>query len=158
ELFKCLPVSVTAKESPAPPADVLVPLMSLPIFLETTLDTISHRDSYLSVDPAKSKHFRQVIGESTDLKIGFIPEGASRHPNNANRNCVLANWAPLFNLPRTKWFSLQVPALKDVPSNVVDLSPHLSDMSDTAAAMMNLDLILSVDTSSAHLAGALGRP
>ncbi len=153
DLFKCLPLEITPKESPAPACDIVTPLMSLPIYFQTTLETIPHRDAYLQADPAKSKHWRDRIGDIDGLRIGFIPEGASRHPNNANRNCPLDHWTPLFSLPRTKWFSLQVPALKNLPPNVTDLSAHLADLSETAAAMMHLDLILSVDTSPAHLAG-----
>jgi tetratricopeptide (TPR) repeat protein len=158
ELFKSLPVTITPREAPAPPADVITPLMSLPIYFGTTIETIPRREAYLSIDPAKGKQWRERIGAFDGLRIGIVAEGAARHPNNANRNCAIEHWKPLFDLPKTMWFNLGLPALRETPANVIDLSPYLIDMSETAAAMANLDLIVSVDTSTAHLAGALGRP
>ena len=89
--------------------------------------------------------------------------GNPRHENDANRSMPAAAFAPLLEKQCVTLFSLQVGAtdadkawLNQTP--IRDLAPHLSDFADTAAVLGHLDLVISVDTAVAHLAGALGRP
>jgi ADP-heptose:LPS heptosyltransferase len=96
------------------------------------------------------------------LKIGLVWAGSKAHSNDRNRSCPFATLAPLLELPDIAWFSLQQgEASKDLDAHaggerVVALAASAS-LVDTAALVAELDLVLSVDTSIAHLAGAMGR-
>lgn len=98
------------------------------------------------------------------MRIGLVWAGNPDHPNDRNRSMRLADLAPLFDLASVEWVSLQVgrgvDELRASPwaSRIADLSPRLGDLSATAAAVRELDLVISVDTGPAHLAGGLGRP
>ena len=81
------------------------------------------------------------------------------------KSCSLAHWAPLFSLPGLQWYSLQKgsAAVSEVSTSapfdqIIDLSEHIGDFADTAALLEQLDLLVTIDTSVAHLAGALGKP
>jgi len=105
-------------------------------------------------------------GEAENLKVGLVWAGSSSHKSDRHRSMRLAQFAaPLASVAGVSWFSLQkgVPAvaqLADAPAGmkIVDLAPELTDYADTAATVAALDLVISVDTSVAHLAGALARP
>jgi ADP-heptose:LPS heptosyltransferase len=96
--------------------------------------------------------------------VGLVWAGNQQHKNDANRSIPFADLMPLFQIPNIDWFSLQFGnAAAQISENNLsqqlhDLSPRLHNFSDTAAAMSALDLVISVDTSAAHLAGALGCP
>jgi hypothetical protein len=98
------------------------------------------------------------------LKIGFVWAGSPTRRDNAKRSAPLTTFEPLFKVPGTRFFSLQVgkfrPELEglDPKFGVVDLGQGLNDFGDTAAAVNALDLVISVDTAVLHLAGALGKP
>jgi tetratricopeptide (TPR) repeat protein len=157
-----------------PDFDYHSPLMSLPLAFKTTLADIPAAVPYIHADPQKSRDWRQRLGEPRGLRVGLVwsggfrPEQPEVWPVNDRRNIALAALAPLQN-PRIEFFSLQKgrPAEAELASLITqnwpgpvlrDFTAELDDFSDTAALMMNMDLIISVDTSSAHLAGALGRP
>ena len=98
-------------------------------------------------------------------KIGLVWGGSPTFYNNRNRSVPLAAFAPLFSLDDISWFSLQKGeaaraqlAALDTQTVIHDFSDDLRDFGDTAALIMNLDLVIAVDTSVAHLAGALGKP
>jgi tetratricopeptide (TPR) repeat protein len=98
-------------------------------------------------------------------RIGIVWGGSPTFYNNRNRSVALAHFAPLFALGNISWFSLQKGdaaraqlAALDTPAVIHDFSDDLRDFGDTAALIMNLDLVIAVDTSVAHLAGALGKP
>lgn len=98
-------------------------------------------------------------------KIGLVWGGSPTFYNNRNRSVALAAFAPLFALDSINWFSLQKGdaaraqlAALDTQAVIHDFSDDLRDFGDTAALIMNLDLVIAVDTSVAHLAGALGKP
>jgi hypothetical protein len=98
------------------------------------------------------------------LRVGLVWAGSPDHRANSVRSASLADFAPLGQLPGVRFFSLQ----KGEPGaeartpprglNLTDLGPELSDFADTAAIVSLLDLVITVDTSVGHLAGALGRP
>jgi hypothetical protein len=97
-------------------------------------------------------------------RIGIVWAGNAKHVNDANRSIDLAHFAPLFELPSIEWYSLQVgDRVADLASSpnregVRDLAPYLTDFSATASVLKELDLLISIDSAPAHLAGALGKP
>jgi hypothetical protein len=96
-------------------------------------------------------------------RIGLVWAGSPTHGKDRDRSIAFSNLAPLWCLPGLHWFSLQVgDRAADLaiapPGMVTDLSPYLTDMAETAAALCCLDLLIAVDTSVAHLGGALGCP
>jgi len=148
---------------PMPRCDQYAMLLSLPRIFGTTLDTIPATVPYLHAPP----NTRQPQVPSKDpagRRIGLVWAGNASHPNDANRSAPLASLARLFALPGNQFFSLQVgPRAVDLSqlaggALMTDWAPYLRDFSDTAAALAALDLLITVDTSVAHLAGALGRP
>lgn len=145
-----------------PAFDCHAPLMSLPRIFETTLDTVPAEIPYLSAPEGTPVDAR--IHEGGGLSVGFAWAGSPTHKNDANRSVDPDRFEPLFDVPGTRFFSLQVGGARpgfealSAAETVFDLGPDLSDFADTAAAIQALDLVISVDTAVVHLAGALGRP
>lgn len=101
------------------------------------------------------------------LKVGLVWAGNARHANDANRSMTIRDFAGLIKTERLEvsFFSLQVygggqnrKSAVEISPNIIDLAPYLSDFADTAKWLCKLDLLITVDTAVAHLAGALGRP
>lgn len=170
-LFRTLSDNITlVKESdPLPQCDCAYVLMSLPHALGTNrIEDIPAAPSYLSADPDESARWavklNQLAGDKTDLRVGFAWAGNPEHGSDRRRSIPLETFSTLFNTPGIKFFSLQkghaTPELeklsKELP--VFNIGDDFQDFADTAAAMANLDLVISVDTSVVHLAGALGVP
>jgi tetratricopeptide (TPR) repeat protein len=159
--------------APAPAADVQLPLMSLPRIFGTRLDTIPADGPFIFSDAMLRERWRKVVmGGRTDfqsvpqpIRVGIVWQGNPKHPGDAYRSVKLAQFAPLAAVPGVKLYSLQkgagaeqVAAL-DGQFEVVDLGAQFGpEFRDAAAAIESLDLVIAVDTSVAHLAGALGRP
>ena len=151
-----------AKTGPAEPADVdyHCPLMSLPLALNTTIDKIPFQDGYLSCSPDEIKGWSDRLSGTTGLKMGIAWSGNPQNENDRSRSMSLQTF--LDGMPGgCALFSLQ----KDIPEQDRDLfeqTPHLqhfgADLKQTAALCMAMDIIVTVDTSIAHLAGALGQP
>jgi tetratricopeptide (TPR) repeat protein len=146
-----------------PSFDVQAPLMSLPHIFGTTGSTIPGDAPYLAVDPALERTWGERLQLWPRPRVGLVWAGNPRHENDANRSMPAAAFTPLLRKQNITLFSLQVGAtdadkawLAGAP--IHDLAPGLSDFADTAAAIAQLDLVISVDTAVAHLAGALGRP
>jgi tetratricopeptide (TPR) repeat protein len=151
--------------SPHPNADVQVPLLSLPRLLGTTVETIPNSGPYLFVDDSLRDKWRDRITASGKLKVGIVWQGNPHYTGDRYRSVALEQFRPLAQVPGVQLFSLQknhgCEQLADLAGemNIIDLASHISgDFLDTAAAMVNLDLVVSVDSSVAHLAGALGKP
>ena len=157
-----------------PPFDFYSPLMSLPLALRTTLDTIPAKVPYLHSSPDRSRYWRRKLGEPRAARVGLVWAGGFRAnqpepwPVNNRRNIPLATLAPLAH-PHIEFYSLQKgqPAEQELAElnargwngpRLVDYTRDLRDFDDTAALIEQLDLVISVDTSTAHLAGALGKP
>jgi tetratricopeptide (TPR) repeat protein len=144
--------------------DYQVPLLSLPGILGTTLATIPADVPYMRPDGDSVRAWRERLAPDRNMKIGLTWSGNPAFIKNHYRSFALATYAPLATLPRVSLYSLQKgPAAtqaKSPPSGLrlADYTDELEDFADTAALIMNLDLVISVDTSVAHLAGALGRP
>ena len=136
--------------------DFATPLMSLPLALGTTLESIPAEVPYLRVEAAA----QPVAGERP--RVGLVWSGSTGHKNDKNRSVALSVLAPLFDLP-VDWICLQ-PELRDVDitwlaahPNVALDRPLLTDFVETARIILGLDWVVTVDTAVAHLAGALGK-
>jgi tetratricopeptide (TPR) repeat protein len=153
--------------------DFQSPLLSLPLIFKTSLDSLPQKIPYLRIDESKKADCKKTIKDGNNLKVGLIWNGGFRanHPElwetNKRRNIELDQIAILKDVPGVDFYSLQkgdpaesefVMRKDQVWPNIINCAPLLNDFADTAALMGCLDLIISVDTSSAHLAGALGKP
>jgi tetratricopeptide (TPR) repeat protein len=156
-------VDVLLEADQALPAfDYHCPLMSLPLAFKTDLTNIPHPAAYLHSTPSKREAWSQRLGPKTKPRVGLVWSGNTEHKNDHNRSLPLAEL--LQHLPDTfEYVSLQ----KEVrPSDQEALAASklrhfgeaLEDFTDTAALCDCVDVVVSVDTSVAHLAGALGRP
>lgn len=157
---------VVPVEEPWPECDVHVPLLSLPALFGTTLGTIPADVPYVRADEQLVDAWRQRLSGYPPLRVGIHWQGARTYVYDRTRSVPLAEFAPLGELSGVQLFSLQkgpgseqLAALGD-KLNVIDLGPELDNNAgaflDTAAVMRNLDLVITSDTSIAHLAGALG--
>ena len=156
-------ISCLARGEPLPAFDLHCPLLSLPLVFSTRLKTIPADVPYLAAPRERIAHWRERVGDWPGLKVGIAWAGSPVHRNDVNRSIPLARLAPLLDVAQARWFSLQVGAraanLAAVSAEkVIDLSAELGDFAETAAAIANLDLVITVDTAVAHLAGALGKP
>ena len=139
------------------------PLLSLPLAFDTTLDTIPAQIPYLAADGQAAEEWRRRLARP-GLKVGLVWAGNPGHKRDRHRSLPLSALAPLAGVADVSFFALQkgaaVEEANDAPPflRLEMLSPLLADFADTAAAIMALDLVISVDTSVAHLAGALGKP
>ena len=144
---------------PLPTVDWYAPILSLPHIFGTTLQTIPADVPYLRADPQLVSQWRDRLSDDANLKVGLVWAGNPAHQNDRSRSCRLADLAPLAGVEGVTFYSLQVgePSKQPTPPGMrlVQLGP---DIPNTAAALENLDLLISVDTSIAHLGGALARP
>jgi hypothetical protein len=150
---------------PIPPFDVHCPLMSLPRALALSTDTIPCQTPYLNVDEnLRHRWTKRLSAYQSAFKVGIVWSGSRIHPRDAHRSIKLNEFEALGELEGVKLFSLQKsdPAISRTAAarcfELIDFTDELHDFSDTAALVMNLDLVIGVDTAVVHLAGALGRP
>ncbi len=154
-----------AEREPLPPYDAHVSLMSLPGLLGVTADDCPAAVPYLTPDVQRRRDARAAVqrGGGTALKVGIAWAGAAGNTRDARRSMSLTAFARLLDVPGTRWFSLKwaahVPTAAEVPfaQRLVAL-PERNDFDGLAALVSELDLVISVDTSLVHLAGALGKP
>jgi hypothetical protein len=149
------------KSRDLPEFDLWVDQMSLPLLCGTTLQTIPSPDPYLQADPGRAAAWSARLPRIGDARrIGVVWAGNPLHSNDANRSCPVDAFAPLAALAGVEAVSLQVgPRAPEAAAlGLQDLSPLLTDYAETAALLANLDLVVTVDTSVAHLAAAMGRP
>jgi tetratricopeptide (TPR) repeat protein len=157
---------LAADESDLPPFDFHLPLLSVPRVLKTTLETIPADVPYLFAEPELVARWHDRLASLTGFKIGINWHGRAGHVQAERRDIPLHHFATLATLPGVRLISLQKDATKELATPaagaIVDLSEQLDrehgPFMDTAAIMMNLDLVITSDTSIAHLAGALGVP
>ena len=154
-------ISVAAEKTP-PPFDCHAPLLDLPRLLNTTLQTIPVCDSYLETPPELREVWADRIGPGENIRVGIVWAGNPKHANDRNRSIEGALFRPLTEISGVSTYSLQVgrdgESTKIIGDRATDIAPFLTDFAETAAAMRNLDLIVTADTSVAHLAGTLGTP
>jgi len=163
---------VVSRGDALPPHDFQTPLMSLPHALKAGPD--GELCPYLSPDPTDAARWAARLGADEGLRVGLCWAGGTRpdqsvaHAIDKRRSLPLAAFAPLAGVPGLTLYSLQKgpPAAElakaqsagwDGPA-IIDLTAELNDFADTAALVSNLDLVLTCDTSTAHLAGGLGVP
>lgn len=165
---------VVLRGDPLPEFDEHCSLLSLPHAFKTSLETVPSGIPYLHADPEAVRSWGARLDQHPSLKVGVVWSGGS-HPTrpdlwpvNARRNMPLVQLQPLEDA-RIRFFSLQKgePAASELREirakggdklQLIDYAGELEDLADTAALAQNLDLIITVDTSVAHLAGALGKP
>lgn len=152
--------AVIARGVALPAYDVHANLMSLPGLLGTTLDTVPADVPYIAVEPRATSSM--VAAPPDRLKVGIVWAGNPGHARDFLRSAPIASFIELTSVPGTAFFSLQKGAeperqLAELAGHAIEnLAPHFNDFRDTAAALQGLDLVITVDTSVAHLAGALG--
>jgi hypothetical protein len=154
---------VIGSKDPLPQFDLQCPLMSLPLAFGTTLETIPARVPYLSAPPDRIAVWADQLGKGATPRVGIAWSGNPKHGNDTNRSIQLKELLPLLSL------GIEVVSLqKDVReadrevlkanTGIRDFGNELKDFADTAALISLLDLVITVDTAPAHLAGALGKP
>ena len=146
-----------------PPFDLHCPLLSLPGVFRTALDTVPAEIPYLRPEPGAAARWRERLTPLHGLRVGLVWSGNPGHTDDRNRSVPFEALSPLWRVPGVSWVGLQVGQRAGDPrragdSAVHDLSPALGDFAETAAAIAALDLVVTVDTAVAHLAGALGQP
>ena len=137
--------------------------MSLPLAFRTTVETIPSTVPYLAVNQEQQAKWRQHLGTKTKPRVGLVWSGSMSHENDLNRSIPLKSLLPLLELP-LEFHSLQKeirPSDEEAQASFHQLHTHqnaLNDFSDTAALIQEMDLVITVDTSVVHLAGAIGHP
>ena len=142
--------------------DIHIPLMSLPLLLGTTLESIPSQIPYLNPSPAMRSQWQRRSAEHLDRSVGIVWSGSATDPR---RSCPIESVIQLCSsVAGIRFFSLQ----KELPEGITEdklseagithWGERLSDFDATAAAISQLDLVISIDTATAHLAGAMGKP
>ncbi|WP_034297197.1 tetratricopeptide repeat protein [Herbaspirillum sp. RV1423] len=157
-------IAVRAIGENLPEVDLQSPLMSLPLAFGTRMDTIPASSPYLYADPEKREYWRQALGTTPRMRIGIVSSGNARNQKDLPRSIPLELFAPLFGIAGIEFFLLQ-PEVRQHDHVFLQSMPavrwpgkELREFDDTAALIANLDLVISVDTAVAHLAGAMDVP
>jgi len=155
---------VIAAGSPLPSFDAHLPFLSLPGVFHTTLETIPKWVPYLRVPQTKLESWRRRVGAGGFKKVGIAWAGSPTYKKDRDRSLPLSEFAPLSGIPGIRLFSLQKMTGESELSSgaagleIEDLEAGADEITDTAAAIQSLDLVIAADTMVAHLAGALGAP
>jgi tetratricopeptide (TPR) repeat protein len=152
---------IIPRGQPLPEFDMQIPLQSLPRVLKITLENIPNKVPYLNPPADRVERWAAKLAGETRLRVGLAWAG-NQGAKGDLRTRSIGVFAPLAAVEGVKFFSLQKGDGSEQPPpagmNLADFSGELSDFADTAALVRNLDLVVTVDTSIAHLAGALARP
>jgi tetratricopeptide (TPR) repeat protein len=158
------PMSLVEKGKPLPDFDAYCPMMSLPYAFKTTAETVPAKTPYLFGDAKKVRRWQDRLGRKVKPRIGLAWSGSKTNVDDLNRSIPLEDLLPLVELPSVEWHSLQkeyrqpdLEILRRHPE-IRQHQDEFDDFSDTAALVECLDLVISVDTSVAHVAGAMGKP
>lgn len=156
--------SVIAQGDPLPDFDQHCPLLSVPFATDTRLETIPADVPYLTAPVERLEKWRPHFPPGNRLRVGVVWRGNPNHKNDANRSIAFDTFRTIFDTPHCEFVCLQV-GLNATEAAVIDSHPgcvnhtrSIADFSDTAAIVSHLDLVIAVDTSTAHLVGALGKP
>jgi tetratricopeptide (TPR) repeat protein len=151
-----------------PPFDVWAPLMSLPALFHTTRETVPIEVPYVFPDPDLVAHWRRELAPVRGFRVGIVWQGSPRHPWDRHRSIPLEQFEPLARVPGVRLISLQQGSGSEQLRTLAGRFPVLSlgelfnedsgPFMDSAAVMVNLDLIITIDSAPAHLAGAMGIP
>ena len=154
--------SLIQEQQPLPDFDYHCPLLSLPLALKTTVQTIPSSGSYLQTEPEKISTWTQKLGKKIRPRVGLVWSGNAKHKNDSNRSITLQQLYS-FLPDGYDYISLHKeirPSDQEVLNNQIGITTfctELHDFSDTAALCELMDVVISVDTSVAHLASALGK-
>jgi len=146
-----------------PEFDYQCPMLSLPLACATTLTNIPAAPSYLQADEARIREWQTRLSASGRLRVGLAWSGNPKHRNDHNRSLAPATLNPLVDIP-VQYVNVQreLRAATDeawlAQHGIAHFGEHLQDFADTAALLSCMDLVITVDTAIAHLAGALGKP
>ncbi|MBT5665735.1 MAG: tetratricopeptide repeat protein [Rhodospirillaceae bacterium] len=157
--------TVIVRGDPIPTVGFDIPMLSLPGLFDAGLEDVPHETPYLRTTDALGRDWKARVDSAspspTSRKIGFVWSGNPNRQDDALRSCPIEEIARLWDVPDCTIVSLQVDAgpgaLARYPQ-IIDLGSHVTDFADTAALIQSLDLVITVDTAVAHLAGALGGP
>jgi tetratricopeptide (TPR) repeat protein len=147
---------------PLPPFDEQAPLMSLPHILGSNVETIPGNTPYMYADERLTARMRAALGAAGGLRVGLAWAGNPEHLGDRYRSLALETLAPFRELAGVEWYSLHIgeKARAEVRQGgwVREILGESGGVAELAALMCGLDLVISVDSMPAHLAGALGRP
>ncbi len=155
---------IVATGEPLPPFQSHCPLLSLPRVFGTTLKTIPNRIPYLAADANRVAAWERRLSDLGGLRVGLVWAGGTVTPRNPQRSISSAKLDVLAGVPGVHYVSLQkfqMAGNRSVPPRslgLLDWTDELDDFAETAALVEALDLVISVDTAVAHVAGALGKP
>lgn len=154
-------IHVLGTNEPVPPVDRQIALLSIPYILHCDQATLPAPLGYLKPDSSRKEFWKQAMPKKKIPKIGLAWSGSSTHKNDRNRSIPFEMLAEILQLP-LQFIAVQKdlpPSLKThTPANLYTPGEQLQDFNDTAQMMEHLDLIISVDSSPAHLAGSIGKP
>ena len=155
--------SLVKQGDPLPSLDCHCPLMSLPLAFQTTLSSVPSAVLYLKPSPEKERFWAEKLGATSRLRVGLVWSGDPRHQNDKQRSIALSELMAALP-PGFEYVSLQS-EIRDSDSQaleerdqLVHFGSELNDFSDTAALCAQMDVVVCVDTSVAHLSGAMGKP
>ena len=153
---------VVSWEEAPPPCDEHCPLLSLPRIFKTELTNIPHDVPYLSPDAELSRRWRERIGGEKRRCVGLVWAGGGGHIKDRQRSLTLKQFEFLRDAGNIRLFSLQKGKPGEQagasPMELTDWTNDLDDFADTAALIDNLDMVVTIDSAVAHLAGAMGKP
>jgi tetratricopeptide (TPR) repeat protein len=154
---------VTTQPPPSEDFDLHCPLLSLPLAFGTTLNTIPADVPYLEAPPQRVSHWSKRLGPRKAPRVGLTWSGRAEHKNDHNRSIALTKLLPVVSQD-LEFVSLQNEVRSEDQATLAEsrriryFGDELLDFADTAALISLMDLVISVDTAAAHLAGALGKP
>jgi tetratricopeptide (TPR) repeat protein len=153
--------ALVVRGTPLPPVDVQIPLLSLPRIFDVSLENIPGAAGYMHADKIRSAFWKErICNAGSDMRVGLVWSGR-KAPLNADRSMALSTLENALQIPGVRYFSLQLgeEALQSGDyACITDLGGLLQDFGETAAVIANMDLVISIDTAVAHLAGAMGIP
>jgi tetratricopeptide (TPR) repeat protein len=147
-----------------PAFDLHCPLMTLPLVMDTRMETIPAKTPYLFAEPSLCARWRERMQPIRQIKVGLAWAGHRLNPNDRNRSIFPSELDPLADVQGVQFISLQKDDIAEsyrrgpAKMNLMNWTGELVDFSETAALIENLDLVITVDSVIAHLAGALGKP
>jgi Flp pilus assembly protein TadD len=153
-----------ARNDPLPQFDAHCPLLSLPFVFKTNSKTIPLNLPYIHAEEGLLNHWRLCLAGDQKFKVGLVWAGGSEFKNDRIRSMGLSVLASLANVANVSLYSLQKGKASEQALNppagmkLIDFTPELNNFAHTAALVANLDLVISVDTAVAHLAGAMAKP
>ncbi|AIF49608.1 tetratricopeptide repeat protein [Pelosinus sp. UFO1] len=140
------------------------PLPTLPFLFNTTLHTIPKSIPYIKVNNDVIEKWRNIVEKEINVnnyKVGVVWAGNPNHKNDRNRSIPFSTFKPIFSIKAVNWISLQIDdrvnELQTISDEVLDFHEYINDFSETAGLIENINLVITVDTAVAHLAGAMGK-